>query len=72
MLKDNAVYTPCYLAVNNWNKAVVMKIPLGVRVEPDMKVALERAAKQEKRTLTAQVEVVLQEWLDARKKRASK
>jgi hypothetical protein len=49
-----------------------MKIPLGVRVEPEMKAALEKAAKQEKRTLTAQVEVILQEWLDARKKKAPK
>jgi hypothetical protein len=47
-----------------------MKIPLGARVEPEMKAALEKAAKQEKRTLTAQVEVILQEWLNARKKKA--
>jgi hypothetical protein len=45
------------------------KIPLGARVEPTMKAALENAAKQERRTLTAQVEVILAEWLDARKKR---
>jgi hypothetical protein len=48
------------------------KIPLGARVEPAMKDALEKAAKQEKRTLTAQVEVILAEWLDARKKRPLK
>jgi hypothetical protein len=45
------------------------KIPLGARVEPAMKAAIEKAAKQEKRTLTAQVEVILAEWLAARKKR---
>jgi hypothetical protein len=48
------------------------KILLGVRVEPDMKAALEKAAKQEKRTLTAQVELILEEWLAARKKRPAK
>lgn len=45
------------------------KIPLGARVEPAIKAALERAAKQEKRTLTAQVEIILEEWLEARRKR---
>lgn len=44
------------------------KIPLGVRVEPPIKAALEKVAKQEKRSLNAQVEIILAEWLAARKK----
>jgi hypothetical protein len=39
------------------------KIPLGTRVEPAMKASLEKAAKQERRSLTAQVEIILAEWL---------
>jgi hypothetical protein len=45
-----------------------MKIPLGARVEPEVKKALEKAAEQEKRSLNAQVEVILAEWLATRKK----
>jgi hypothetical protein len=51
---------------------VMTKIPLGARVEPEIKAAVEKAAKQERRTLTAQVEMILEEWLDARKKRPVK
>jgi hypothetical protein len=43
------------------------KVPLGARVEPSMKAAIEKAARQEKRSLTAQVEIILAEWLKARK-----
>jgi hypothetical protein len=47
----------------------VEKIPLGTRVEPAVKAALERAADREKRSLTAQVEIILAEWLAAQRKR---
>ena len=47
------------------------KIPLGARVEPEMKAAIEKAAKEEKRSLTAQVEVILAEWLTNRKRKPS-
>lgn len=43
------------------------KIPLGVRVEPTTKAAVEGAAREEKRSLAAQVEIILEEWLRARK-----
>jgi hypothetical protein len=66
------MYTVCRRVVNSqWNIDMV-KVPLGARVEPEVKAAIEKAAKQEKRSLTAQVEVILLEWLDARKKRPSK
>jgi hypothetical protein len=47
----------------------VKKIPLGARVEPAVKAALERAADREKRSLTAQVEIILAQWLKAQSKR---
>jgi hypothetical protein len=47
----------------------VEKIPLGTRVEPAMKAALEKVADREKRSLTAQVEIILAEWLATRDKR---
>ena len=49
----------------------VKKIPLGTRVEPAMKAALEKAAEREKRSLTAQVEIILGEWLKAHRKKAT-
>jgi hypothetical protein len=60
------------IALSISREIIMTKILLGVRVEPDMKAALERAAKREKRTLTAQVELILEEWLAARKKRSTK
>jgi hypothetical protein len=47
----------------------VEKIPLGTRVEPAMKAALEKVAEREKRSLTAQVEIILGEWLKSQDKR---
>lgn len=46
------------------------KIPLGVRVEPEIKEAITQAANKDRRKLTAQVEMILAEWLDAKKKKA--
>jgi len=46
------------------------KVPLGARVEPETKRALQKAAKEEMRPLSHLVEVILLKWLDARKKRA--
>lgn len=37
--------------------------PLGFRVEPETKAALEQAAKDDKRSVSALVEIVLVEWL---------
>jgi hypothetical protein len=48
------------------------KIPLGARVEPAVKAAIEKAAKQEVRSLSSLVEKILVDWLDARKKRPTK
>jgi hypothetical protein len=52
------------------NKVMATKIPLGVRVEPEIKEAITQAANKDRRKLTAQVEMILAEWLDAKKKKA--
>jgi hypothetical protein len=41
--------------------------PLGVRVDPAVKVALERAAADDDRSVSAMVERILKQWLTARK-----
>jgi hypothetical protein len=48
------------------------KVPLGARVEPGTKAAMQRAAKQEKRPLSQLVEVILLDWLKDRKKKRTK
>jgi len=50
----------------------MVKIPLGARVEPEVKAAIEKAAKQERRSLSSLVEVILSDWLEGKKKRPSK
>jgi hypothetical protein len=45
----------------------MVKVPLGARVEPEVKTAIEKAAKQERRSLASLVEVILLDWLEARK-----
>ena len=40
--------------------------PLGVRVEPEIKEALERAAKADDRSVSSLVERVLRGWLTER------
>lgn len=37
--------------------------PLGVRVEPEIKEALERAAKADDRSVSSLVERILKQWL---------
>jgi hypothetical protein len=37
--------------------------PLGVRVEPEIKEALERAAKDDDRSVSSMVERILKAWL---------
>jgi hypothetical protein len=49
-----------------------MKIPLGARVEPGVKAAIQKAAKQERRSLSSLVEVILLDWLEARKRKLPK
>lgn len=39
--------------------------PLGFRVEPEVKEALERAAKADRRSVSSMVEKILVEWLQA-------
>ncbi|MFM2041571.1 MAG: hypothetical protein RLY86_147 [Pseudomonadota bacterium] len=37
--------------------------PLGVRVEPEIKAALEKAAKDDDRSVSSLVERILKHWL---------
>ena len=39
--------------------------PLGFRVEPEIKEALERAAKDDHRSVSSLIEKILIEWLKA-------
>jgi hypothetical protein len=48
------------------------KIQLGVRVEEALKAAVETVAKEERRPISAQVEIIFEEWLKARKKKKAK
>jgi hypothetical protein len=50
-------------------EADMPKIPLGARVEPAVKAAIEKAAKQEVRSLSSLVEKILVDWLADRKKK---
>lgn len=40
--------------------------PLGVRMAPETKAALDRAAKEEVRSLSSLIEKILVDWLKAR------
>jgi hypothetical protein len=40
--------------------------PLGIRVQPEVKAALERAAKDDLRSVSSLIEKVLIEWLRAK------
>lgn len=40
--------------------------PLGVRVEPDVKTAVEKAAKDDDRSVSSMVERILKAWLTER------
>jgi hypothetical protein len=42
---------------------VTTQVPLGFRVDPELKDALERAAKDDERSLSSLVQKVLREWL---------
>ena len=42
-------------------------VPLSVRIEAGQKVALERAAKADGRTLSSLVQLIVREWLKAKK-----
>lgn len=37
--------------------------PLGFRVEPELKEALEKAAKEDRRSVSSLVEIILTDWV---------
>jgi len=45
---------------------MVRSAPLGFRVEPDLKAALEKAAKDDDRSVSSLVERILKAWLTER------
>jgi hypothetical protein len=40
--------------------------PLGVRLDPEVKEALERAAKDDRRSLSSLIDKILSDWLRER------
>jgi hypothetical protein len=40
--------------------------PLGVRLDPEVKAALERAAKEDRRSLSSLIDKILSDWLRER------
>jgi len=40
--------------------------PLGFRVEPEVKVALEKAAKDDARSVSSLIQLILTDWLRER------
>ena len=45
---------------------------VAVRLKPSVKQALDSVAKEERRTISALLEIVIEDWLAVRKKRPSK
>ena len=45
---------------------MVRTASIGIRVEPDLKEAAERAAKDDRRTVASLIEKVLTEWLETK------
>lgn len=53
----------------------MVKTPsLGVRVDPELRVFLERKAKEDKRSLSSMIHKILEEWaeVEAKKERKGK
>lgn len=44
----------------------IRSAPLGLRVLPSLKAALEKAAKDDRRSTAAMAELILTEWLEQR------
>ncbi len=45
---------------------MVKDAPLSFRVEADLKAALEKAAKDDRRSVSSMTEKILEEWLKAK------
>jgi hypothetical protein len=43
------------------------RVPLGLRVEIEIKKGLQKAAAEEQRTLSQLAEIILRDWLAARR-----
>jgi hypothetical protein len=41
--------------------------PVGIRLPPSLKATLEEIARKERRSLASLVQIILEEWLSARK-----
>jgi len=47
-------------------KRELRNAPLGLRITPTLKAALEQAAEDDRRSVASMVEIILVEWLEAR------
>jgi hypothetical protein len=47
-------------------KRELRNAPLGLRITPTLKAALERAAEDDRRSVASMAEIILVEWLEAR------
>lgn len=43
---------------------MVREASIGVRIEPDLKAAAEKAAKDDRRSLSSLIEIALEEYLE--------
>lgn len=46
------------------NKRELKSAPLGLRITPSMKAALENAAKADSRSVASMAEIILAQWLE--------
>ena len=48
------------------DKRELRSAPLGLRITPSLKAALENAAKDDRRSVAAMAEIILTQWLEER------
>lgn len=46
------------------NKEELRTMPLGLRVTPSLKSAIEKAAKDDRRSMASMAELILTDWLE--------
>jgi predicted HicB family RNase H-like nuclease len=56
-------------SINSYERTQFAFVALSIRIEPELKAALERFASADKRSLASYVEIALQKHVDAEKGR---
>ena len=51
------------------SKIAMAKVQLGVRIDAALKKTLSKIAKEERRPLNTQLEIIIEDWLAARQKK---